>query len=301
MSVLVVGSVAYDSVITPHAQADEVLGGSATFFATAASHFSPVQLVAVVGDDFRHDEIDFLRSRNVSLDGLQTVAGKTFRWKGRYLDNMNDRETIYTHLNVFETFSPQLPESYRQSPFVFLANIGPELQYNVMQQVKKPVFVAMDTMNFWISGALDSLRKILGLVDGLIINDAEVKELSGESNIFLGAKKIQAMGPSTLVIKKGEHGALLVYGNSYFYCPAYPVTDLFDPTGAGDTFAGGFMGYLAKTGQVTENALRRAVVYGSALASFCVEGFGISVTKTLTQADIEKRVQAIISMVRIPE
>ncbi len=301
MSVLVVGSVAYDSVITPHAQADEVLGGSATFFATAASHFSPVQLVAVVGDDFRHDEIDFLRSRNVSLDGLQTVAGKTFRWKGRYLDNMNDRETIYTHLNVFETFSPQLPESYRQSPFVFLANIGPELQYNVMQQVKKPVFVAMDTMNFWISGALDSLRKILGLVDGLIINDAEVKELSGESNIFLGAKKIQAMGPSTLVIKKGEHGALLVYGNSYFYCPAYPVTDLFDPTGAGDTFAGGFMGYLAKTGQVTENALRRAVVYGSALASFCVEGFGISVTKTLTQAGIEKRVQAIISMVRIPE
>ncbi len=301
MSVLVVGSVAYDSVITPHAQADEVLGGSATFFATAASHFSPVQLVAVVGDDFRHDEIDFLRSRNVSLDGLQTVAGKTFRWKGRYLDNMNDRETIYTHLNVFETFSPQLPESYRQSPFVFLANIGPELQYNVMQQVKKPVFVAMDTMNFWISGALDSLRKILGLVDGLIINDAEVKELSGESNIFLGARKIQAMGPSTLVIKKGEHGALLVYGDSYFYCPAYPVTELFDPTGAGDTFAGGFMGYLAKTGQVTENTLRRAVVYGSALASYCVEGFGISVTKTLTQADIEKRVQAIINMVRIPE
>jgi sugar/nucleoside kinase (ribokinase family) len=300
MSVLVVGSVAYDSIITPTAQADDVLGGSATFFATAASHFSPVQLVAVVGDDFRHEEIAYLRERNVSLDGLQTVPGKTFRWKGRYLENMNDRETIYTHLNVFETFSPVLPEAYRQSPFVFLANIGPELQFNVMQQVQKPVFVAMDTMNFWISGAPDALRKILRLVDGLIINDAEVKELSGESNIFDGAKKIQAMGPSTLIVKKGEHGAMLVHGDSYFYCPAYPVTNLYDPTGAGDTFAGGFMGYLAKAGKVTDDNLRRAMVYGSALASFIVEGFGMAPTKNLTAADIEKRVQTLVEMVRIP-
>ena len=301
MSVLVVGSVAYDSIITPHAQADELLGGSATFFAAAASHFSPVNLVAVVGDDFRHEEIDFLRARQVSLAGLQSVPGKTFRWKGRYLDNMNDRETIYTQLNVFETFAPVLPEEYRQSPFVFLANIGPELQYNVMQQVAKPQFVAMDTMNFWIHGAPDALRKILKVVDGLIINDTEVKELSGESNIFIGAKKIQEMGPSTLVIKKGEHGALLVHGSSYFYCPAYPVSSLYDPTGAGDTFAGGFMGYLAKAGRVDEENLRRAVVYGSALASYCVEAFGIAAIKELKFKDIQKRVDALRAMTRIPD
>ncbi len=300
MSLLVVGSVAYDSIITPRAQADEVLGGSATFFATAASHFTPVNLVAVVGDDFKHQEIEFLRARQVNLDGLQTVPGKTFRWKGRYLDNMNDRETIYTHLNVFETFKPVLPESYRNSSFVFLANIGPELQYDVMQQVAKPRFVAMDTMNFWIAGAPEALAKILRLVDCLIINDAEVKELSGESNLFIGAKKIQEKGPATLIIKKGEHGALLVHGASYFYCPAFPVTTLFDPTGAGDTFAGGFMGYLAKSGQATEDNLRRAVVYGSALASHCVEGFGVSAIKALHFADIQRRADALTEMMRIP-
>lgn len=300
MSLLVVGSVAYDSIITPQAAADEVLGGSATFFATAASHFTPVNLVAVVGDDFHHQDIAFLKDRRVSLEGLQTVPGKTFRWKGRYSENMNDRETIYTHLNVFETFQPELPLSYRNSPFVFLANIGPELQYTVMQQVAKPMFVAMDTMNFWISGAPEPLRRILAVVDGLIINDAEVKELSGESNIFVGAKKIQAMGPSTLIIKKGEHGALLVHNHSYFYCPAYPVTLLYDPTGAGDTFAGGFMGYLAKTGKVDDASLRWAVVYGSALASYSVEAFGIAAIRDLSTADIQRRVDALTAMTRLP-
>jgi sugar/nucleoside kinase (ribokinase family) len=300
MSLLVVGSVAYDSIITPLAQADEVLGGSATFFATAASHFTPVNLVAVVGDDFNHQEIDFLRERRVNLDGLQTVPGKTFRWKGRYLDNMNDRETIYTQLNVFETFKPVLPEHYRNSPFVFLANIGPELQYDVMQQVTKPTFVAMDTMNFWISGAPESLAKILRLVDCLIINDTEVKMLSGVDNVFIGAKKVQELGPETLIVKKGEHGALLVHGEHYFYCPAFPVTTLSDPTGAGDTFAGGFMGYLAESGQATEDHLRRAVLYGSALASYCVEGFGVSAIKKLQFSDIQLRVDALAEMMRIP-
>jgi sugar/nucleoside kinase (ribokinase family) len=301
MNLLVVGSVAYDSIVTPQAQADEVLGGSATYFATAASHFVPVRLVAVVGDDFQRQEIDFLRKRRVDLDGLQFVPGKTFRWKGRYLENMNDRETIYTHLNVFETFAPELPPAYRRSPFVFLANIGPELQLSVMQQISKPRFVAMDTMNFWISGAPKALAKILRQVDGLIINDAEVKELSGESNIYLGAKKIQAMGPATLIIKKGEHGALLVHKNSYFYCPAFPVTSLYDPTGAGDTFAGGFMGYLAKAGRVDAAHLRKAVVYASALASFCVEAFGVAALKNLTAKMINQRVRALSSMIHLPD
>jgi len=301
MSLLVVGSVAYDSIITPQDQADEVLGGSATFFATAASHFTPVNLVAVVGDDFHHQDIAFLTGRKVSLDGLQTVAGKTFRWKGRYLQNMNDRETIYTHLNVFESFKPELPQAYRSSPFVFLANIGPELQYDVMEQMIGPKFVAMDTMNFWISGAPEALRKILRRVNALIINDAEVRELSGESNLYLGAKKIQAMGPSTLIVKKGENGALLIHKDAYFFCPAYPVTTVYDPTGAGDTFAGGFMGYLAKAGKVEDAVLRRAVLYGTALASFCVQAFGMAAIKDLSADAIQQRVDTLQAMMRIPD
>lgn len=296
MSLLVVGSMAYDDIETPRAQVQDALGGSATFFSTAASYFSPVNLVAVVGEDFKHEAIAFLRDRGVDLDGLTTETGKTFRWKGRYLANMNDRETIYTHLNVFETFNPVLPEKYRDSEFVFLANISPELQYHVMTQVRKPKFVAMDTMNFWITGSLESLRRTLGVVDALLINDSEVKMLSEEDNLFIAARRVQAMGPRTLIIKKGEHGALLVHGQSYFQCPAFPVESLNDPTGAGDTFAGGFMGYLAMSGDVTEENLRRAVVFGSALASFCVEDFSIGRLQSLSKAEIIARVEALRQM-----
>ncbi len=298
MSVLVVGSVAYDSIETPRATVDRVLGGSATYFATAASYFAPVNLVAVVGDDFRHEEIQFLRQRQVDLQGLTTEKGDTFRWKGRYLANMNDRETIYTHLNVFADFKPILPHQYRNSPFVFLANISPELQYAVVQQVHNPKFVAMDTMNFWISGSLDALLQTLKVVNGLLINDSEVKQLAGEENLFIGARMIQALGPKTLIIKKGEHGALMVHHDEYFYCPAYPVSSVVDPTGAGDTFAGAFMGYLAKAGTLSSANLRRAVVFGSALASFCVEDFSIRRIKDLQKQEIQQRILTLQRMTR---
>ncbi len=299
MSVLVVGSMAYDSVETPFAKVDDALGGSATFFSTAASYFSPVNLVAVVGDDFDMQDIDFLYHRNVNMDGLVREKGKTFRWKGRYLDNMNDRETIYTELNVFEHFNPVLPESYKDSKYVFLANINPDLQYHVVQQTRHPKFVAMDTMNFWISGSLDQLKRTLSVVDALMINDSEVRDLSGEHNLFTGARKIQAMGPKILIIKKGEHGALLINNDSYFFCPAFPVENLYDPTGAGDTFAGGFMGYLAMFDEIDDAHLRRAVVYASAMASFCVEAFSMDRLKSLKNEDIEIRANAIVQMINV--
>ena len=301
MSLLVVGSMAYDDVITPAREAQDALGGSATFFAAAASYFTPVNLVAVVGDDFKHEEITFLRERGVDLEGLQVDAGKTFRWKGRYLANMNDRETIYTHLNVFENFNPLLPEKYRASEFVFLANISPALQMSVISQVKAPRFVAMDTMNFWITGAPDDLRKILRQVHALVVNDSEVKELSGEDNLIKASRLVQEMGPQTLIIKKGEHGALMVHGENYFYCPAFPVEQLNDPTGAGDTFAGGFMGYLALSGSVNEQNLRSAVVFGSALASFVVEDFSCERLRSLSRKEILSRVDAMRAMTRFDE
>jgi sugar/nucleoside kinase (ribokinase family) len=296
MSLLVVGSMAYDDIITPVAEANNALGGSATFFAAAASYFTPVNLVAVVGEDFKHAEIDFLRQRGVDLDGLKIESGKTFRWKGRYLANMNDRETIFTHLNVFETFNPQLPEKYCDSQYVFLANISPDLQCSVISQIHKPRFVALDTMNFWITGSLDALRRTLKLVDALVVNDAEVKMLSGEDNLIKASRLVQEMGPQTLIIKKGEHGALMVHEKSYFYCPAFPVEKLNDPTGAGDTFAGGFMGYLALTDSISEENLRRAVVFGSALASFVVEDFSCNRLRSLSHSEILGRVNALRAM-----
>lgn len=301
MSVLVVGSVAYDSVETPYAKIDEALGGSATFFSSVASFFAPVNLVAVVGNDFRHDDIQFLREKGVDLDGLQTEPGETFRWKGKYLKNMNDRETIYTHLNVFEKFNPVLPEKYKDSEFVFLANIGPELQYNVIEQVKQPKFVAMDTMNFWITGEPDALKKTLSRVDALVINDSEVQLLSRENNIYKGARIIQGMGPETLIIKKGEHGAILIHKDSFFSCPAYPVENLYDPTGAGDTFAGGLMGYLAMKGEITNDNLRRGIVVASALASFCVEGFSVDRLKEISADDIKSRIRKILDLIRVDQ
>ena len=301
MSLLVVGSMAYDDIITPVAEAMDSLGGSATYFSAAASYFAPVNLVAVVGDDFDYQEIDFLHQRHVDLEGLESVPGKTFRWKGRYLEDMNDRETIFTHLNVFENFNPRLPEKYRDSRFVFLANISPDLQYNVISQVRQPQFVAMDTMNFWITGAPEDLRRTLQSVDALIVNDSEIKLLSGESNIIKGCQIVQAMGPQTLIIKKGEHGAFMVHGESHFFCPAFPVETLADPTGAGDTFAGGFMGYLALTGSVSEESLRRAVVFGTAMASFVVEDFSVNRMRHLTRSEILQRIRKLRAMTHFTE
>ena len=299
MSLLVVGSMAYDSVETPFDKVDEALGGSATFFSAAASHFAPVKLVAVVGDDFDKKDIQFLVEKGVDLEGLKTEPGQTFRWKGRYLDNMIDRETIYTHLNVFEKFNPVLPDHYKSSDYVFLANISPELQYNVIEQVQNPRFVAMDTMNYWISGSLDALKQTLSVVDALLINDSEVKELSGSDNIFKGARIIQEMGPKTLIVKKGEHGCLLIHENTIFSCPAYPVEQLFDPTGAGDTFAGGFMGYLARCDALNIENLKRAVVFATALASFSVEAFSVDGLKGLSKQDIIGRVTELLDMTQV--
>ncbi len=301
MSLLVVGSMAYDDIITPAKEANNALGGSATYFSAAASFFTPVNLVAVVGEDFAHQEIAFLRERGVDLDGLKTEPGKTFRWKGRYLSNMNDRETIFTHLNVFESFNPQLPEKYRDSQYVFLANISPELQHSVISQVRKPRFVAMDTMNFWITGSLQALRRTLSQVNALVVNDSEIKMLSGEDNLIKACRIVQEMGPQTLIIKKGEHGALMVHDKSYFYCPAFPVELLLDPTGAGDTFAGGFMGYLALTDSVSEENLRRAVVFATAMASFCVEDFSVGRMRDLSRDEISGRVNALRAMTTFDE
>jgi sugar/nucleoside kinase (ribokinase family) len=296
MSVVVVGSMAYDSVETPVEKRENALGGSATYFAAAASFFTDVKLVAVVGEDFDHTEIEFLRQRGVDLEGLTTEPGETFRWKGRYLATMNDRETLYTHLNVFEHFNPILPESYRQVEYVFLANIDPVLQKNVVQQIRKPKFVAMDTMNFWISGALPQLRETLSLVDALVINDSEVTQLSGQDNLFDGARDIQGMGPRTLVIKKGEHGAILIHGDSYFFIPAFPINELRDPTGAGDTFAGGFMGYLALVDDINQEQLSRAMVYATALASFCVEDFSVDRMTSISSDDVMARLERLRAM-----
>ena len=289
MSVLVVGSVAYDSVETPYGKVEDALGGSAMFFSAAASFFSPVRLVAVVGEDFGQ-ELAFLEQRGVDLKGLSVEKGKTFRWGGKYLQNMNDRETLYTHLNVFETFNPVIPKEYQDSDYVFLANIQPELQYSVVEQVQNPKLVVMDTMNFWISGSLPALKKILSVVDVLVINDSEARELAEEQNLFQAARVIRDFGPKILVIKKGEHGALLIHEDSYFFLPAYPVESLRDPTGAGDTFAGGFVGYLAMTNNVTNANLRRAVVYGSVMASFLVEDFSVDRLRNLSKREVSERV-----------
>lgn len=298
MNVLVVGSISLDTVETPVGKVTEVIGGSTSFFSLAASYFAPVRIVGVVGDDFPMAEIEFMKERGVDLAGIQILPGKTFRWGGKYFDNMNMRETLFTDLNVFEQFDPVLPEQYRDSEYVFLANIQPDLQLNVLKQVEQPKFVAMDTMNFWISGMLPELKETISQVNLLTINDQEVQELSGESNVMIGAKKILEMGPQALIVKRGEYGASLITADSYFWIPAYPVEELNDPTGAGDTFAGGLMGYLVKTDDISEPNIRRAIVYGSALASFCVEDFSIYRLKNLTKAAIHQRFLDLLNIVK---
>ena len=289
MSILVVGSVAYDTVETPFGRAEKVLGGSASFFSVAASFFAPVNLVAVVGDDFGDQAMSAFAGRPVDLEGLERTAGKTFHWQGKYSYDLNSRETVCTDLNVFEFFKPRIPDRYRRSEHVFLGNIDPVLQRQVLDQVERPRLVACDTMNFWISGKPEELKKTLAAVDILLINDAEARQLSGEWNIVKAARAIRAMGPHTLVIKKGEHGVLMFSEDGSFAAPAYPLEEVFDPTGAGDTFAGGFLGYLAGSPTLDEAALRRAVIMGSTLASFCVEAFSLDRLLTLSRPEIDAR------------
>lgn len=289
MSILVVGSVAFDSVETPFGRVEDVLGGSGTYFSTSASFFTDVSLVAVVGEDFPSEHLEFLRSRNVDLSGLQTAPGRTFRWKGRYGYDLNEAQTLDTQLNVFETFKPDLPASCRQAEYVFLGNIDPELQLEVLKQVEKPKLVACDTMNFWIEGKREALLATLRHVDILLINEGEARQLAGEANLVKASRIILAMGPKTLVVKRGEYGVILFSAHSIFSAPAFPLESVFDPTGAGDTFAGGFMGYLASTNNLSEGSLRQATVLGSVMASFTVEDFSLNRMKVLAYSEIEER------------
>ncbi|MDP2167511.1 MAG: PfkB family carbohydrate kinase [Thermodesulfovibrionales bacterium] len=289
MGLLVVGSVAFDSVETPFGKAEDALGGSATFFSTSASYFTDVSLVAVVGDDFPEKHINFLKTRKIDLKGLQRTEGKTFRWKGKYGYDLNEAHTLSTELNVFESFKPKIPAEYKDAEVVFLANIDPDLQRDVLGQVKKPKIVAADTMNFWIEGKRDSLIKTLKLVDILLINDSEARQLSGEPNLVKAARKIAAYGPKTIVIKRGEHGVLMFHKESVFSAPAMPLEDVFDPTGAGDTFGGGFMGYLSSVMDWSENNMRKAIIMGSVMASFNVEDFSLNRIKNLEYSEIEAR------------
>ena len=289
MSLLAVGSVALDSVETPFGRKEDVLGGSATFFATSASFFTRTRIVAVVGDDFPQEHVEFLRARGVDLEGLTREPGRTFRWKGKYTFQLNEAQTLDTQLNVFQSFKPKLPEAYRDAQYLFLGNIHPELQAEVVDQVRSPKLVAADTMNFWIQGSLPALKKTLKRVNLLFVNDAEARQLAGEHNVVKAARAILAMGPQRLIIKRGEYGALFFDGEHIFSCPAFPLTDVFDPTGAGDTFAGGFMGYVATHGSLEHDVLRRAMVFGSVMASYNVERFSLERLKEISRVDVDRR------------
>ena len=293
MGVLVVGSVALDSVKTPFGEVRDALGGAATFFSVAAAYFTEVAMVAVVGSDFPEKHIDLLNSRGIDTSGLVVQNGETFRWSGVYGYDLNDRDTLDTQLNVFETFRPEIPERLRASEFVFLANIDPELQLSVLEQVDEPRLVACDTMDFWIEGKREALRILMEKVDIMMMNDAECRMLAGEPNLIKAARMVLDMGPKSIVVKKGEHGALLADRDCFFSAPAYPCEDVFDPTGAGDSFAGGFMGYLARTRDVSTASIRRAVIFGTVMASFCVEEFSVDGMTSLDQADIERRFRVL--------
>ena len=287
--ILTVGSVAFDSVKTPFGEVSRVVAGAATYFSISASFFTDVRLVGVVGDDFLDEHLAVFAGRRIDLDGLQRVTGETFRWRGEYNFDLNTRETIYTHLNVFENFRPQIPDSFRNSPFVFLANIHPSLQLDVLNQVEAPEFVALDTMNYWIAGAPEELRRVLKRVDILVINDSEAQELSGEVNLVKAARVIQAMGPQRVVIKRGEYGVLMTRDDGFFAVPGLPLEDVRDPTGAGDTFAGGFVGYLAAAPTITDEVVTQAIVAGSTMASFAVEDFGLDRLTALTEPRVKRR------------
>jgi sugar/nucleoside kinase (ribokinase family) len=294
MSLITVGTMAFDAIETPFGKANKIVGGSATYVAYAASYFiKPVQQISIVGYDFPGQEMDELKKRGIKLDGVETVKDKkSFFWKGRYHEDMNSRDTLVTDLNVLENFDPKIPDSYQGAEFLMLGNLMPKLQLSVIDQLKKkPRLIAMDTMNFWMETAMPDLQTVLQKVDLLMVNDAEARELTHQFSLVKAARKILEMGPKYLIIKKGEHGALLFHRNKVFYAPAFPLEDVFDPTGAGDTFAGGFMGYLAKSNSVSFENMKRAIIMGSVMASFCVEKFGSTRLKELTRADINKRLK----------
>ncbi len=290
MSVLVVGSVALDSVETPFGKADEVLGGSANYFSAAAVHQTPVQMVGVVGSDYPVEKLEPLRARGVDLTGLERAEGESFRWRGRYRHDLNSAETLETRLGVFSHFKPKLPPQFRSAEYVFLANIDPRLQLDVLSQISKPKLVACDTMNFWIESRRPDLLELIGKVDLITLNDGEARQLTEHANLVQAARWILERGPRVVLIKKGEHGAFMFTKDTIFFAPAYPLESVFDPTGAGDSFAGGFMGWLARTGDLSESNMRRAVIVGSAMGSFVVEGFSITRLLEVTRSDIDARV-----------
>ena len=302
MTLLVVGSVAYDTVSTPYGRRENALGGSATYFSIAASYFTPVSVVAVVGEDFARTDVALLESKGVDTSGLQRAPGNTFRWTGEYAQNLNSRETLDTQLNVFAEFSPTLASRHRGAPFLFLANIDPMLQLDVLRQMEpRPSFVALDTMNFWIDGSRDDLSRIVSEVDVLFMDFDEIRSFAQEPNVLLAAKRIQGMGPRVVAAKRGEHGALIFDGPSAFAAPAFPLDSPVDPTGAGDAFAGGFMGCLASTGQTGPDALRRAAMVGAVMGSFAVESFSADRLSSLSHDDIAQRYRQLADITRFPD
>ena len=296
MSIVVVGSIGFDTIETPQGRAQDVLGGAAAYFAVAASYFAPVKLVAIVGEDFPDDERSFLAGRGIDLAGLEVRRGRTFRWAGRYHEDMNVRDTVELQLNVFGEFKPVLPVAYRDARYVFLANIHPGLQGNVLDQLTEPRLIACDTMNHWIEGARSDLERLLGRVQLLVINDEEARLLSRERNIVRAARRISEIGPGSVIIKRGEYGAIYFGPDAIFAVPAYPLEVVFDPTGAGDTFAGGLMGYLAASGDLSSAGVRKGIVYGSVLASYTVEAYGLGRLRRLGRDEIEHRYRQFVSL-----
>ena len=299
MSLLAVGTLAYDSIETVHAKRTNVLGGSATYFSLAACLYGPLALVGVVGDDFEERDVSLLRSRGIDLAGLEVAQGKTFRWSGRYEADWNTRHTLATHLNVFEHFDPKVPLAHRSAKFLFLANGSPAVQSKALAQAVKPEFTMLDTMNLWIEIAKEELLHLVRRVDALILNDEEARMLTGERNLLRAGAKALDLGPKYIVLKKGEHGAFLISRGARFALPSYPVEDVVDPTGAGDSFAGGFMGFLASQGNAEALTLRRAMLHGTATASYCVEGFGVEALVKASRAAVDKRCEEIRSLVSV--
>jgi sugar/nucleoside kinase (ribokinase family) len=300
MSLITVGTMAFDAIETPFGKVDKIVGGSATYVAYAASNFvKPVQQISIIGYDFPTEELEELKSRGVQIDGVEMVSDKkSFFWSGKYHNDMNNRDTLITDLNVLADFNPIVPDSYQDAAYLMLGNLMPKLQLSVINQMKvKPKLIVMDTMNFWMDIALDDLKEVLTKVDVLLVNDAEARQLSGEFSLVKAARKIMQMGPRFLIIKKGEHGALLFNENHIFFAPALPLEDVFDPTGAGDTFAGGFIGHLAKTDDISFENMKRAIIVGSAMASFCVEKFGPERMKEIKKADIDARISQFVQLV----
>jgi sugar/nucleoside kinase (ribokinase family) len=293
MNILVVGSIAFDTVETPEQSVHDSPGGSALYFSNAASFFAPVNVVGVVGDDFDLNDIDFGIKRPINFDGLYTEKGKTFRWGGRYYDDPNKRDTLFTDLNVFENFQPKIPKHFQESDIIFLANIDPELQLQVLNQTKNPKLVVTDTMNFWISGKRSALDEVIKRSNILILNDEEIRQITGNVNLILGGQKILELGPDVVIVKKGEHGSILMNKKAYFAAPAFPIQKVTDPTGAGDCFAGGFVGYLAKKGDFTDSVLRKAIIYGTVVASYCVEDFSFRRLAKIKNEDLEERYNLI--------